>query len=567
MTIRAKIQEELERFYQDPSEPFDEVEIGDICAVLSDDVWYRGEVIEITISTKSNEARYLVRLIDYGRIIRTKQKRMRLLKGWLAQQGAMIFRCRLVLLDDDDHIIQHDEEIAIFESFQRAAKQMAYGLIYLKHVHGHIEHDYINEVYLFTDLESDLNTTFDAFLLHETIGAFVRHKIRFNKKICGEWFRADKEKSMLPITKLSQFAKKFRIEITHVESPSEFYVKTKTHVVAMKELRKRIDKFIENGDFIKRSFWFKKKCVLVRLPDQFWHRGRICASKKKSCLVFLRDHGNTVTVPVENVIEIPSELSTPPDCAQRCHLNASDEWLSSHTDDFNQRIRDYKVLAVSTTVKFGTKCQSVGVTLWGTVAEPYLQDDKIWQNIGVVIMTQTIMASMEVFIEKALYHYQRRNSVSFTRGDSESDTSYEQLLIQRKLIASYKSLEVLNDHGGWQNSNSTTNRRRVEIWIPPNENENLQFIAAISHLTPDGIIFMQWHDDLETINWINETINMDSVKTNDSNDKSWAEGDACFAKSSQYNEYYRATIVKINPDSEYCVVNVEVNRFKIFVLN
>lgn len=557
--MRTRVQMELARIYDSNGEPFVDVVIGDICAIHKDNVWYRGEVMRVIRNIDPDKTRYSVRLLDFGRIVRTNERRLRILKGWLVQLSALAVACTLTDLNEEEEDILTNETLTanLFHQLEKIATNSEKVLIHLVSTTEHSDYGYLNEVYLFADCETDTEVSNPAYLSHEAFGAFNPMKIVFREPLCTEWLQ--NEFKDLSSTPKYPFVHKYAVTIMHVDSPSLFYVRMNSQTDVFQKIRKKMENHVSGYDpnAVNTKIKWKVGDNCLCSDGRVWYRGRIKSVHAfKNCNVFLRDNGRVITVAKKCMLSMPIELSKQADCVQKCHLAASIKWLNENADDFGKLLTTYKSFAVSTNNDYDKDVtQSIGVKLFGTTSEPYLENDQAWVNIGDRIVSKSIMASLEYFIAKTQYYY-RRQKYSVNKGDCDSDSehSFDHVLILKKAIASIKSCETLD---------IKPQRARTLIWSPAVPLVGTTFLTSIAHISDEGVFFIHSDSDVHLICRINRTINaiVDKLKDQDNcNIEQWKIGIACYAKSEQNdfpNEYYRATIESIDWVEKECVVSVE----------
>lgn len=549
----------MSRIYQSDGEPFVDVVIGDICAIHKDNVWYRGEVIRLMQNVDPNKTRYSVRLLDFGRVVRTNERRLRLLKGWLMQLSALAVACTLTNLNEDEDDIRMDQPLAtkLFNQFEKIATKSEKVLIHLVSTTEHSDYGYLNEVYLFADCHTDANVSNAAYLTHEAFGAFNPMNIEFREPLCTEWLQKDFK--VFPSSQGSQFGRKYAVTIMHVEAPSHFYLQLNCQMELLQNIQKKIQDHV--GGYAPKAAKTKIKqkvgynCLCLD-DDRVWYRGQIkTVLPSGRCHMFLRDNGRVITVAKKYMLRMPNELSNEPDCVLKCHLDVSTEWLKESVDDFRKLLTTYKSFAVTTNSDYNKDLtQSVGVTLFGTTSEPYLENDQAWENIGTRIISKALMTSLEYFIAKTQYHYRRQKYQSDS--DSDSERSFDHVLLLQKAIASIKSCETLDMKPYHQQQQQA----RTTIWAPALPLVDTTFMASIAYISDEGVFYIQSDSDMHLVCRINRTINAIVAKSKDQNDcktVQWEVGMACYAKSQQNDfpdEFYRATIKSIDSIAKECMV-------------
>lgn len=560
--MRARVQHELARIYRSDGEPFVDVIVGDICAIHKDNVWYRGEVIRVIPNVDPDKTRHLVRLLDFGRVVRTNERQLRLLKGWLVQLSALAVACTLTDLNEDEDDILLDESLTakLFNQLEKVATNSEKVLIHLVSTEEHSDYGYLNEVHLFADCKTDVNVSNAAYLTHEAFGAFNPMNIEFREPLCTEWLQKD-FKDCSP-SRGSQFGRKYAVKLMHVGAPSYFYVQMNCQTELLKKIQKKMADYVSgyNPKAANGKIKWKVGNNCLCLDVHVWYRGQIKnVLQSGKCYVYLRDNGRVITVSKRCMLRMPIELSEQPDCVQKCHLEESTEWLKGNADDFRKLLTTYQSFAVSTNSDYyKNSTHSVGVTLFGTVSEPYLENDQAWENIGTRIISNSIMTSLEYFIAKTQYYYRRQKYQPDC--DVDSDHSFDHVLLLKKAMASIKSCETLDIQH---------QQAQTTIWNQAVPLMGTTFMASIVHISDEGVFFIQTDIDSHMVFRMNQTIDAIADKLKDQNDYktgNWEVGMACYAKSEQNdlsNKYYRATIKSIDCVEQECVVRIETKLIPI----
>lgn len=161
MAARIEFQNILNHAYEEDCEPINKLKVKDLCVVFYNFNWCRGEVIEI-VTERIGKVRIIVYLLDYGVGIRTKKKHLYMMKMPHNLIKPFAIKCQLTLINKDEDELKDNMEYTLSKVFENISQKTNQFLFYLEH-----DHQDIYNVMLFTDVETDLNTVYGAYLLHE----------------------------------------------------------------------------------------------------------------------------------------------------------------------------------------------------------------------------------------------------------------------------------------------------------------------------------------------------------------------------------------------------------------
>lgn len=568
MEARIEFQNILNRTYEDDCEPIDNIKVKDICVVLYDLNWCRAEVVE-AVTECIGKVRYIVYLMDYGRSIYTKKKHLYILKEPHNQITPFAIKCQLSITNEDEEEPDDETKYSLSKIFEKMSQDSTQFLLYMNGLN--VENRDIYNVMLFTDIKTDLDTVYHAYLLHEAYGAFVRPNVRFENEVCEQW-----SGKLVQMTKecSSDCSKKMLVYISHVVSPAEIYVRCTKAQAFMTKIRRIIDAYVKKSSDKAGSNggeWPIGMDCLVRLQNwktetnlKQWYRGRIIKQNFfKTFTVFLRDYGRNAEVNCNDLMPISPQLAAPANAVQKCCLKISEIWTESSADLLRTIIEEYEHFAISNISKIGS---NLVVALWGSNYAPH-QDNNIgtfelWDSIGLKIVSQSIIDSMEPFIKNTQRLYDkiqsRKNSNQCVDTDvSEYSSEYQRLELSLKeleLLAVGKFEETIkNDRDGAADLLPVVTK--VSEWLPPIPIDRNAFNGIVTHITEYGTIYLQEEYYNEAAYELGQTITNHIKKLNHAEvkDHIWQVGEPCFAEFDM-SCYHRAVIKKINHEEGTCEV-------------
>lgn len=527
----------------------------DLCIVYYDMNWCRAKVISIV--GDNGNTRLFVHLVDYGRNIYTLEKYVGMLKLPHDAIYPFVNKCQLSLLRKDDNV-SSDAMVEQLERISKGSNQIAIYFNSVNQVEG------IYDVTLISDCQANVNTTYDAYLLHEAYSAFDWSAIKFDDNICKEW----SEHILQYCTKsTSNHLKKHQVQIAHIVSPNEIYVKSMTAEAAMPLIRRKIYQFVRKYKSTVDKEWSVGEDCLVRVQNwrtevtlKLWCRGRIVEVPEEGQFkVFLRDYGRSVNVTVTDLRPISVQLAAPANAVQKCRLNISDDWTESATSVLEEIVQEYLNFAITCSGKDGT---CLLITLWATNSLPDTKRLAMWDDIGLRLVSQSIIKSMRPFIKKSQrrYNLNRRKIFSKSKYDSESDTSsYESLNLDDDFTMNFreKNLDVSTYS---IDTNDDVEHTTVAKWPPALPISNACITGFVTHVTAEGIFYAQEESNHEFVYELEQRITrrVKRMKKEDFKNGAWKKGDTCFAwrKSISFEEgvYCRAVIEKIDAEYGLCLV-------------
>lgn len=542
---RAEIQDRLNSFYNEFAEPIIEVEVNFVCAVNDNSQWYRGIVNDI-IEIGNGLKRFIVLLMDYGRIVRKKQKHLAVLTGLFEHVAPFAMKCQLAHLNEDHRSIRKNQAVKdrLRERMEDLVENTGYGLIYWSVAEPPDILPWY-KVVLFCDCKVEPERLFDgAYILNETYAAFDRTKVQIPNSMCKQWMNR-------PIHKWDYdaiyFGERIRVNISHVLSPSEIYVQYVEDLTELTTtLRQQIDQYVneQSEQYHEPVQWAKGDACLVRAQNpntysirKLWYRGRITAVVDDKLLVFLRDWGTLEMTTPDELLPISEHLAIANDYAKRCYIDKCNELncAISVCAAFDL-ISAYRVFEMSIVRGSG---DLLGITLWGTNSTPIIGKAIAWNNIGAGILSQVIVRNMYTFIRDTQRAYNREQS------GNDGSKYFDRWNIDNKVI---DEIEPVYRH----------EVVAVRSWPPAIQNTSNDFAGIIVGLNNMGIFYIQ-SDALRTqSDDLSERITK-FVAENDwiverSRNHEWQVGDACFSSYSSDNRYYRAIVRHVERDRCFCIV-------------
>ncbi|XP_055310963.1 uncharacterized protein LOC129573857 isoform X2 [Sitodiplosis mosellana] len=529
---RTEFQNVLNRAYEEDCEPIDNVKVNDLCVVLHDFNWCRAEVIG-TVTERIGK----IKKIKPHNLIRP-----------------FAIKCQLSMMNNEEEI-RSDNEYSLSKLFENITQQTNQFLLYLNRMDGNVYTDVMlltEEVNMTT-----FNTVYNAYMIHENYGAFVRPNVQFDDEISEGW-----SKNIVQMIKecTSDRTKKTQVFICHIVSPVEIYVRCRAAQAFMLKLRRIIDAYANStSDKIYHNsdeFSIGMDC-LVRLQNwntecnmKQWYRGRIFDKNEHGFRIFLRDYGRRVeAIDVNDLKSIPLPLASPANAVQKCCLSLGTEMLSeSSTSLLDEIVGEYEYFAISAvSKKQSVEETNLCVMLWGATAN-YLNNNSaaidIWDNLGLLVVSRSIRKSMETFIKKSQRRYEkiRSNGFQFNTDSNVSEFSDE-----------YDSLEEY-DNLDDANNEVMKDFFSVSEWLTrPLQNIHI-FNGLVTHINDNGIIYLQQESDVDIAYQLEQSI-YNHVKMNNFNrqNHNWQEGVPCFSEF-EGTGFHRAVIKTINREEGLCLI-------------
>ncbi|XP_031638570.1 uncharacterized protein LOC116350779 [Contarinia nasturtii] len=571
---RNEFQNVLNECYEDDFEPIDKLRAKDLCVTLYNDNWCRAEVIEILPGSMCKR-RFVIYLLDYGHTIRTKMRKLFMLKQPHHSIAPFAVKCHLSVLNVEEIEIYDDLKHSLTEKFKRISETTPRVALYLNRPNKDNQDSY--DVMLL----SEASCTSGAYLIHEDYGAFSSANIQLDHEICEKW--VENIQQIVTDCSHSSDTKNCQVFITHIVGPTEIYVQCKKAHVFAKEIRKKIDAYINSHEYYEKvTDWSIENNCFVRLQNwkvksnlKQWYRGKIVKEnfEKRTFTVFLRDYGVSTEADDIDMRPMPLQFAAPENAVQRCSLHISDVWLESNAKTLRKIVEEYQYFAIS--------CSSntescLNVALWATNSVPNIKELEIWDNIGLRLISQSIQESMKPFITKTQFRYDRYKYRSDDSTDStDSDESYsEEYELLRNLIddpiksspaASTDSAE--NDECA-SDDIAYDQESIVYRWQPPIPVDRQTFHGFVTHVTGKGIIYIQEDSfidiALELSQGISRYIQIIQKSYTKKRNHIFKENDTCFA-SLDFNTFQRAVIKKINRENGTCLIKFVDYGYKVIM--
>lgn len=555
--MRDTFQIQFNDTYKDDCEPINNLRVKDLCAVLYDLDWYRAEVIEI-FQDQTEDCRITVHLIDYGSTVSVTMAQLCVLKQPHVSIVPFAIKCRLSSSNADDDELMDLMKPKLTRRFKRFSKRADQVSIYLNGIVPGKQDIY--DVTLIADSQTELKSRgqHDVHLLHEVLAAFIRSPELFDDEICYEWSKTIpqmSDKSSMDLTK------KVQIHISHIISPMEIYVKCNAAEAFMMKIRRIIDGYVNKYAMIViKGNWSVGEDCLVRLQNwktesniKLWYRGRIVGRnpEQNTFDIFLRDYGRTAEVKNIDLLPIPPKICRPFNAIQKCRLEISNVWTDSSTNTFLQIINDYRKFAISCNSKDEDGC--LVVTLWARNSLPETMELEKWDNIGLRIISQSIIESMQPFIEKSKRRYLKYKFKGNGNSEDESDTAECSALYDEFFTPLDENLSTVGD-GHNPDDDLSVQEPIVYRWPSPPPSQRT-FCGFVTHITETGTIYVQEESNSEAAYELARSITLHLKKTNPLYLKSqqWNKSEACFAEYG-VDGYYRAVVNKINHEEGTCLV-------------
>lgn len=559
---RLEFQNTLNRAYEEDCEPIDGVKVSDLCVVLHNGNWCRAEVVEM-IAERVGKMKAIVYLLDYGQLVCSKKRHLYLLKTPHNFIKPFAMKCQLTIMNKNEDELDGND-YALSKSFEQFAKESQSPFLLYLNRSERDQRDCYNVILLADDVNHEnVNTVYNAYLVHEIYGAFIRSNVRFDNEICARW--STEIRQMINESN-GDHTKKMEVFISHIVSPVEIYVRCRSAQAFMSKLRRIIDVYANdspsNADLDVE--WSTGMDCLVRLQNWItecrlkqWYRGRIADKKKDNRFtVFLRDYGRSVDVSCNDLKSIPEKLAQPADVVQKCSLSLDTTWTEYSANLLHSIVHEYHYFAISSVTK---QASNLLVTLWATIYPPQLDDNidtiEVWDNIGLRVISQSIIFSMEPFIKKSQRRYEKIQSQKSGRkcatNDDLSDDSDE-----HENFSEYDIHDVARIEDTQSDVSDDFHQTHVTKWLPPLQIDRATINGLVTHITDHGIIYAQEESDIDVAYHLRQSI-YDHLATNNFDrpkNHSWHKGDPCFAEYDRDN-FYRAVILKMNPEDATCLVN------------
>lgn len=560
--LRINFQNKLNHYHGDYDE-LDHIDVkpNDICGVVNESNHFRCEVLEIV--PIGNDLSYKVYLIDYGFTISVKKSQLFNLKFEDATVEPFCFECQLSVLNNDaenfDDIMKRD----LLQKLQQISDYNGRVLVYFQRLAPGTWDTY--DVILLSD-----DHTENTYLLHESYAGLNYKLIQFDNATCEEWFDMLINKPHL-LESDSQFGEKKLIEISHIVSPSEMYVRDEKGTKRMTDIRQGINSHVRSVRTRINSNWsIGDSCLvlhqnpLVESKMLMWYRGRIlveigAASIVKSYEVFMCDYGYKLQVKESDLMPIPDDLANLQDCVTFCCLDIlyiSTIKLDAGISLLHEFINYYKKLAVS------YSDYTAAVVLWGSNSPGKIEFGAEWDDLNWKIMSRLMKESMQYYIDKSQHQY---NAKKYGVVDADDEHFQECQMLMSCLRSDESTLQNPVQVGAKPKSNVSI--QNITRWDLPRPLDQANVSGIVTYLHETGTIFVQLGQNHVTAKTLDTSIanyiadNQRSVKNH-----VWKKGSTCFAKLPQSNIYRRAIIKRIEQEKGICQVETKLFNAALILL-
>lgn len=574
LEAKSEFQNALNSTYQDDFEPIENIKVGDLCVTMYHDECCRARVVEI-LSVTACKRRIFIYLLDNGRTIRTKLEKLGMLSPPHHAISPFAIKCNLTVLNDDEDDLTDDLKQSITQKFEQFSKKVDQVALYVNRPSNENQKSY--DVVLLTQEVSQESNNSSAYLIHETYAAFSSSCIQFNDKICEKW--AENIHQIVSDSRHTNDTKNCEVVLSCIVSPSEIYAHCKKTRGILKKIRQKIDAYITSHGYdlihvYENKEWSIGENCFVRLQNwnvksnlKQWFRGKIVKENPNNgtFTVFLRDYGMSTETTCIDLMPIPLEFSTPANAVQRCNLNISNDWMELNTKTLQKIAKEYRYFSISCSSKVDS---CLNVALWGTNYKPNINEHDIWDNIGLMLISQSIKESMQNFIQKTQLHYSKHKYRSDDSYDTDSDID-ESFSAECELLKNLSFEQpVAKDMKESPKSPSSDTVLDIESivyrWQRPIPLDTPAFHGYVTHVNPKGIIYIQEDSFTNTAIDLTQMItsHVESVYKSYKVVKNYTfkENGTCFA-SWDSETYQRAVIKKIDRENGICTVNHYRLRF------
>ena len=118
-----------------------------------------------------------------------------------------------------------------------------------------------------------------------------------------------------------QTGETYKVSVCHVESLNEFYCQLLKNAVSLRDLMESIDQHCNSSNARPVSSPRQGMPILAKFTgDGVWYRALVKSPSDKGCRVIFTDYGNSETVPLSSLIEIPPSFINLESQAIQCAL-------------------------------------------------------------------------------------------------------------------------------------------------------------------------------------------------------------------------------------------------------
>lgn len=272
-----ELQSELQRSVSTYQAVEKVLEEGSLCAVCSDNVWYRAEIID------ADEEITTARFIDYGRtdVISSKPENLKILSDSMKEKKVFGIKCRLDVLPIDS------------EEWSDGICKWMENLKTLSLEAGVIVDGVPKRIDLFIDGKKSVVDT----LVEEGKAVKVHHDDELVEELVD-----------VELDPRSAF-------ISHINSISDFYVQEEKSVSNLEKIQ---DRFMVAEMLPKVTDVKVGTLCVAKYTDGDWYRARVLAPGETGTKVLFIDYGNNAEVTEIRVI--PDDVASIPPLARWCSL-------------------------------------------------------------------------------------------------------------------------------------------------------------------------------------------------------------------------------------------------------
>lgn len=437
----------------DTCDVLNDVRVFDLCGVLHNSDFVRGEVMEI-VSTEKMETCEMY-LIDYGHRISVEKSQLHILKTEHASAEPFCLEFKLSTLNNDATDTMKEE---VLHKFQKLVETDDV-LIYFNGLVSGTFDQY--DVILLAD-----DRTENTYLLSESYAAFNYKMISFDKEVYGDWFRNVVDGTN-QLDTVSRFGTKQLIEVAYIVSPMEIYIRKTKGMQQMDQIRQEINTHVRSVAWRTATDYSIGDACLVHQQNRFisnskmmsWYRGRILSKNANEFEIFMVDYGYKVRAKKGDLMPSPNSCQKYEDSVSFCCLDIGglvdmQSMIDTSTAQIKAVIQNYKKLAVSYSEHVAV------VTIWGSNAPGLIEFDSDWDDLNAIFKNQFIINSMQKVISGHI----------------------EEIFIQT----------VDSDNNSGENiENQPTQASVLHRWDLPSKLNQTDVYGVVTFLHSNGTIFVQ----------------------------------------------------------------------------
>lgn len=304
----------LFEYYEEVKEDF-EAKVEDICCAKSEDGnWYRGRVDAI------NDETVKVFYIDYGNETEVPKKNVKALN--MEEHGDYEFALEVNL-----NMIELSEELTSKISELTADKQF-------------IANVYFGETGWIADLiDSETNLSLNQSLVQLKLASFIDGETPAQIETITEEVEPV---ATIPATEAAD-SSSTQVTITHIDSPSEFYVQLVANEDCIFSLQADLQEKVATLPDLETTE-IGALCAAKYSVDEQWYRAEVLDSDPEITTVRFVDYGNTdvLTSNEGSIKTLPADLLSMDKYARKCSLNimpvSGEEWSPEASQIFETAV-------------------------------------------------------------------------------------------------------------------------------------------------------------------------------------------------------------------------------------